>query len=155
MRDFDLAGFAAHVLTLAADMEHANHVALERAAVIVETEAKDVIGTYRYGWPPLAPSTLARKAADTPLLETGEMRDSIEHVSNSEEANIGSNNDKALWHELGTKKIPPRSFLAGAAMHKGEEVAQVIGRTITSALVGEMVIGPNTLLRQTPLLPKP
>lgn len=146
MRDFTLEGFAAFCGTLAIEQEHANHIALERAAVIVEDEAKRVIGTYDYGWAPLAELTLKKKAADTPLLETGEMRDSIEHVSDHKEAQIGTNSQKAIWQELGTIKIPPRSFLAGAAMHKEHEVVEVIGRTITSALAGEIVIGANTLL---------
>ena len=146
MRDFTLAGFAAFCGTLALEQEHANHVALEHAAQIIEDESKRVIGTYDYGWASLAESTLKRKGADTPLLETGEMRDSIEHVSNSHEASIGSNNQKAVWQELGTRSIPPRSFLAGAAMHKEHEVVDLIGRTITMALAGEVVIGPNHIL---------
>jgi len=43
-------------------------------------QAKAQIGKQHEEWPPLAPSTLAKKSADTPLLETGEMRDSIEWI---------------------------------------------------------------------------
>lgn len=146
MREFSIVGFAGFLATLRLEMDHANHSALEKAARIVEEEAKRVIGTYDYGWTPLAPSTLAQKAADTPLLETGEMRDSIEHISDHKEANIGSNNDKALWQELGTVKIPPRSFLAGALQHKTDEVVDVIGREIVGALAGEVVVGANMML---------
>ena len=146
MREFSLAGFVAFLPSLALEVEHANHSALEKAAQIVEEEAKRVIGTYDYNWPPLAESTLKNKAADTPLLETGEMRDSIEHVSDHKEAQIGSNNDKAVWQELGTKTIPPRSFLAGALQHKAEEVVEIIGRDITKALAGEVVVGENMLI---------
>jgi hypothetical protein len=59
-------------------LEHGAKEILEPVAVMLETSAKTAIGTYRFGWPPLAESTLARKAADTPLLETGELRDSIQ-----------------------------------------------------------------------------
>jgi phage gpG-like protein len=137
MREFSILGFVAFAGTLAAGMEHANHVALERAARIVEKEAKAVIGTYRYGWPPLAESTLKKKSADTPLLETGKLRDSIQHSADHERARVGSNEDTAVWQELGTKSIPPRSFLAGAAMHKTNDVLNEIGRTMTAHLVGE------------------
>jgi len=65
----------------------------------------------------LSPETLARKMMNTPLLETGELRASIEWNSTGNEGHVGSNNDKAVWHELGTAKIPPRSFLMGAAQH--------------------------------------
>jgi HK97 gp10 family phage protein len=146
MREFGLLEFVSFLGTLPMEIEHANHSALEKAAVIVESEAKRVIGTYDYGWAPLAPSTLENKAADTPLLETGEMRDSIEHNSDHKEAHIGSNNDKALWQELGTRKIPPRPFLQGALQHKKGEVLHVIGREVVGALAGEVVTGENMML---------
>jgi phage gpG-like protein len=41
------------------------------------------------------------------LLETGDLRDSIERVVPHGIAYVGSNNKKALWHELGTSRIPP------------------------------------------------
>lgn len=112
--------------------------ALEKSAQIIEDEAKRVIGTYEYGWPPLAAATLAQKRADTPLYETGEMRDSITHYTNRDElwAAVGSNNDKAVWQELGTftaaglPHIPPRSFLMGAAMHKEDEIHALCGTHI-------------------------
>lgn len=136
MTDFNLTGFAAFLGTVAAEMHHHEAKALEAAAVIVETEAKAVIGTYRYGWPPLAESTLKKKGADTPLLETGAMRDSIQHiVLGHHEAHVGSDDQNAVYQELGTKTIPPRSFLMGAAMHKEHEVVEVIGRTVSARLL--------------------
>jgi HK97 gp10 family phage protein len=136
MRTFTLTGFAGFLGVLEHEVAQANRHALEKAARIVEEEAKRVIGTYDYGWPPLAPSTLEKKAADTPLLETGEMRDSIAHVATDKAACIGSNNEKAVWHELGTSRIPPRPFLQGALQHKTEEVVEVIGREVHGALIG-------------------
>ncbi len=51
--------------------------------------------------------------ADTPLPETGELRNSIGHqVISDTEAWVGSENDKAVWHELGTAHVPPRLFLS-------------------------------------------
>jgi hypothetical protein len=116
---------------LAVEMPLAEHAGLEKACVIVEKTAKDYIGSEHGWWPPLAESTLANKSANTPLLETGEMRDSIEHKVEVPNGYIGSNNMKAVWQELGTSRgIPPRSFLGHAATAKGEEVAHIIGRTI-------------------------
>jgi phage gpG-like protein len=139
MSVFTLDGFAAFLVgTLSLEIERANHKALEKAAVIVEEEAKRVIGTHDYGWPPLAESTLARKAADTPLLETGEMRDSISHTVTKDEAHIGSDSNVALWQELGTSRIPPRSFLQGALQHKTEEVVSTISRGIVGSLKGDV-----------------
>ena len=48
---------------------------------MVKERAKGLIGHPNDSRPPLAPETLKRKdGINTPLLETGEMRDSIEHV---------------------------------------------------------------------------
>lgn len=139
--EFSLTSFAALTTSMIFEVDHAQHKALEEAAKIVEEEAKRVIGTYDYGWTPLAASTKADRVhkgfpADEPLLRTGAMRDSIEHkVISSREAAIGSNNDIAVYQELGTSKIPPRSFLVQAAIHKEADVAHEIGRHTLRALL--------------------
>jgi len=118
-------------------LPHAEAVALEVGAKMIADEAKRVIGTYDYNWPQLAPSTQTDRVAhgyppDEPLLRTGEMRDSIEYTVHAEarEADIGSNSDIAVWQELGTARIPPRPFLAGAASAMGEHVAEAMGEII-------------------------
>lgn len=135
MKSFTLGEFVAFTGALALKIEHHKHEAMEKAAVIVETEAKHVLGTHEYGWPPLKPETIARKAnGDTPLLETGEMRDSISHEVHGDTARVGSSSDKALWHELGTSKIPPRPFLQGAVHHKIDEVCAAIGHHVVKVM---------------------
>jgi hypothetical protein len=119
--------------------------ALEKACVVIEDEAKRVIGSYDYGWRELAESTQAERARlgfppNEPLLRTGEMRDSLEHqvVLAEKKGYVGSNDDKAVWQELGTSRgIPPRSFLGGAAAHKGQEAAEAIGQKIFFALTSK------------------
>lgn len=149
--EMSLAGFAAFATALGAELVHRRHKALEEAAKLVETEAKRVIGTYDYNWPPLAESTKRDRVAkgfaeDEPLLRTGEMRDSIEHTVTmktiaADEAQIGSNNDKAVWQELGTSHIPARSFLAGAAAHKEKEIVALLGHHVEQVLLGGTVLG--------------
>lgn len=117
----------------------ARHYALDEAAQIVENEAKRVIGTYDYNWVELADATKEDRIAqgfaeNEPLLRTGELRDSIEHKVEGDTAHVGSDEDKAVWQELGTKTIPPRSFLKGAVTHKLTEIEQVIGRTMFAHL---------------------
>lgn len=109
---------------------------LEKAAAMLEQKAKAAIGTYEYGWPPLKAETVARKTnGDTPLLETGELRDSYHHtLVSSEEAEIGSNDPKAEWQELGTPSIPPRSVLAETGRRHEEEAVQIIA----DAMVGPL-----------------
>lgn len=129
----DILAFVTHLVATAEHLDHGKHAALDRAGAIVEKAAKDAIGTYAFGWPPLAPSTLAKKAADTPLLETGELRDSYGHRVGDDFVDVGSDNKKAVWHELGTPTIPPRSVLVSAAMQEEAEVVKVLGSPLTSA----------------------
>lgn len=144
MADFTLESMAGFLMRAAAAMPMAQTKALTEAAKIVQEEAQAEIGHYQgaagpfAAWAPLKPETIARKAnGDTPLLETGDMRDSIGTVIAGDEAHVGSNNDKAVWQELGTAKgIPPRSFLGGAAVRKSPEVAEIVGRTVYGALLG-------------------
>lgn len=122
-----------------ARLEHSSKAAVSKSARLIRDEARRVLGTYDYGWPSLAESTIARKAhGDTPGLETGAMRKSIRYsVSGSRmnwTATVGSNDPKALWFELGTIKQPPRSFLAGAAMHMQHEVRTICGRNLFKSI---------------------
>lgn len=103
--------------------------ALEKACVILEDEAKSYPGEYQTGWAPLKPETIEQKATgDSPLLETGELRNSYEHTVEGKSGYVGSNDDKAVWQELGTSRgIPPRPVLELAAKTKGEEAADAVG----------------------------
>lgn len=140
MSAFSLPGFAAFLAAVARATDE--HLALHEAAMIVETEAKRVIGTYDYDWPVLAERTQQDRAAqgfapNEPGLRTGEMRDSIEHTVLPGEAQVGSDNDKLVWFDQGTSRQPPRSVLMGAAVHTEEKVVERIGRTMTARLTGD------------------
>jgi hypothetical protein len=105
---------------------------------MVQERAKGLIGHPNASWPPLAAETIAHKSGlNMPLLETGEMRDSIEHtVIDSSHAEVGSNLDRAVWHESGTSRVPPRPFLSLAAHQEGPQVAKMVAKTVGAAIVG-------------------
>jgi hypothetical protein len=110
-----LGAFAAHLLTIEADLHVTEEVCVEKACRMVEKEAKRAIGTYLFDWPPLKPETIAHKATgDSPLLESGELKRSIEHTVGREGGDVvgyvGTNDPVAKYHELGTRTIPPRSL---------------------------------------------
>lgn len=141
-----LAGFAADLTKIVAGADLFQHAVMEKACKIVEKEAKRVIGTYDYGWTELAESTKADRAAhgfpeDEPLLRTGEMRDSIEHRVEVERIGfevvglVGTDNKIAVYQELGTRTIPPRSFLGEAAMHKEHEVHELFGSEMAATVL--------------------
>ena len=114
----------------------------EEVMVAAQTVAKQVIGSYAFGWVQLAPSTQEDRvkhgySANNPLLRTGEMRDSIEHKTEltpyGAEGCVGSKDLVALWQECGTvdkneeQHIPPRPFLAGALMRSGPLIDVTFG----------------------------
>ncbi len=140
---FSLLGMAAKLAAVDIETRLAEKIALAKAAALVRTNARDAIGNpfNGYGWPPLAESTLARKALNTPLLETGELRDSIEITVGDRTAWVGSNNDKAVWHELGTNRVPARSFLAKAAIESEDAIHKITVQTIGWALAGHRAGG--------------
>jgi phage gpG-like protein len=105
---FTLVGFAAKLGAIDRDLHEVGPAIIARACELVARQAKRAIGKQHELWPPLKPATIARKLrGNTPLLETGELRDSIEWTAHGLEGEVGSNNDKAVWHELGTSRIPP------------------------------------------------
>lgn len=150
MPDMNLASFIGHMAASIASLHHHEHKAMEHACVVVETEAKHEIGTYQgpaspfVAWAELADATkndrvLKGYAENEPLLREGALRDSIGHAVGDREGVVGSDSQIAEWQELGTVRIPPRSFLGGAAVRKGPDVAHILGQSAVRALVGEHV----------------
>jgi hypothetical protein len=137
METFSLLGFVAKLKTIELEMNVLGPALVARACELVAAEAQRVIGTYDYGWPSLAASTLAKKSADTPLLETGEMRGSIQWNSSGNIGFVGSDNDKAVWQEYGTSRIPPRPFLAGAAMAMEPKIHELFKRAVMAVALGK------------------
>jgi hypothetical protein len=94
---FSLLGMAAKLATVAIETEVAIGIVLDEASALVQETAKNALGTDEFGWPPLKEATVARKATgDSPLLETGELRDSIERTVGRRSAWVGSDLDNCL-----------------------------------------------------------
>jgi phage gpG-like protein len=130
---------AARFAATEAAVKEAEHAVLEAAAKMVEAKAKALIGVPHDFWAPLTDETLRRKdGVNSPLLETGQMRDSIESTVEFPSAYIGSNDDRAVWHELGTSRVPPRSFLAHSAMESGPEIEKMVARTVGGAIAASL-----------------
>jgi phage gpG-like protein len=115
--------------------------AMEKAAAMLETEAKHVIGSNALARN--AEATLAHKdGVNTPGVDTGETRDSITHNSDRHEAYIGSNDERLKWLEFGTGKAgsawggpnPPRPVLGITVLRKGDEAAEIVGRAVAAAI---------------------
>lgn len=127
--------FAQFIPLLETKIREAVAIALVEAAAVVAEEAKAMIGHEHAEWPPLTETTIERKAGSGgPLLETGEMRDSIEFRVEGLSAVIGSNDPKAVIHEHGNGHVPPRPFLSTSAMHKAPEIVELLATRVQLAL---------------------
>ena len=143
---------AVSFLSMAERVQLEQSAALKKAALIVQKEARSEIGDYQpdkgpfAAWAELADSTQKDRAAkgfpdNEPLLRTGALRDSIEHtVKSHHEAEVGSDSLIAVYQELGTNHIPPRSFLGGAAFTKSHEVKALLGHSVIATIMGKKAI---------------
>jgi hypothetical protein len=142
------AKFAMHLGRLVAVEIAAEQAALHKVGALVEAAAKKKIGNYQPGWAKLAATTLegwgpfpgkidlGYAPPDNPLLRTGGLKGSYEHSVGVNEVAIGSNDDKAVWHELGTSKMPARPVLFPAAHEKIPEILAIVGTDVCIALSG-------------------
>lgn len=123
------------------------HAALEAGGREFLKRAQAAIGTYEYGWPQLADSTIARKErGDTPLLETGAMRDSgYVDVHGAMGVTVGFSDPKLHYHEWGTKHIPPRPVIGGTIDHHGQDIANHVGVTFGMILEETLAMGSLSL----------
>lgn len=137
MSEMSIMGFVGVLNSIRHALENGGKDDLKEAAEVVKAEAQSAIGTYKYGWPPLSPETVARKGADTPLLQTGAYRASFEAVvTSNHEAHVGSNDPKAQWLEFGTPKMPPRPVLPGAIEATRAQVHRILERSFVRRLFG-------------------
>lgn len=89
-------------------------------------------------WPPLAEYTIRKKGHDIPLVETGEMKKSVldsghgDHIEGFTHRGLlfGTSDEKAIFHQEGTRKIPARPFIGLSAGLLDKMVDGVADRTV-------------------------
>ncbi|MDQ0124705.1 hypothetical protein J2W17_003659 [Pseudomonas lini] len=124
---------------------------LEKCAVKIEATAKGEIGHYQSGigpfpaWADLADSTESQKSkmgypSDAPLLASGDMQKSISHTTHALETVIGSTDEKMVYHEFGTLKMPARPVMGPAVFRNKEYIRRVLGMATVSGLIGGLAI---------------
>lgn len=125
--------------------------ASEIGAKLVQKAAKHKIGEYQDAvgpfpeWEELADSTEMQKAragypVDSPLLRTGEMRDSISYHASPAGFEVGSPSEIAVYQEFGTATIPPRPFLGPALFENAPAVVEALGKSIEANLAGKVKV---------------
>jgi phage gpG-like protein len=136
MSFYSLAAFALKLGAIEADLKLAGSGIIAEWCWAVRENARSALGTYRYGWEPLAASTLARKSEDTPLLETGQLRDSIGIKLSHDRGEVGTNDPYAEFHEHGSSHEPPRSFMLNAALEATGQIHKWADHYIGAAIAG-------------------
>ena len=147
-----IAGFVAHLNTLAAAEKAALQRGLRQCAEAVENTAKAEFGGSQEGggpfpaWQALAPATVAGRAAQggdagAPLVGSGALRDSISHDVQGLSATIGSNSEVMAYQELGTANMPPRPVLGPALLRNKELIEETLGRAAAAGLLHGSGVG--------------
>jgi phage gpG-like protein len=146
-----LGALALHMAAQEVALLASLHAGLEKCAKKVEKTARDEIGHYQSGigpfpaWADLADSTEEQKSkngypAGAPLLASGDMQGSITHTTHTLEAVIGSTDEKMIYHEFGTLKIPARPVMGPAILRNKEYIRRVLGMATVTGLVGGSMI---------------
>ncbi|WP_051134127.1 HK97 gp10 family phage protein [Methylocystis sp. ATCC 49242] len=140
-----LGEMAARLITMDRDVGAAMEAAVVKGCKMIERKAKAQIGHLQPFWPPLAQSTQDERvrlgyAANKPLLRTGELKRSIQMAAPYRDGNrvfgyVFSDSEIAVYQELGTKTIPPRSFIKTAADGQAHLVAQMAAKMVVHAMV--------------------
>lgn len=147
----DLGSLALHMATAEVALLASLNHGLEKCAVKIQKTAEAEIGHYQSGigpfpaWADLADSTEAQKAkmgypADAPLDASGEMGRSFSHVTHGLESVVGSTDEKMVYHEFGTLKMPARPVLGPAVLRNREYIRRVLGAATVTGLVGGLGI---------------
>lgn len=145
---------------------HLNHVAqtayraevdmtLHQIGSCTRDNARNSLGVYQSGiagfpaWGPLQPSTLAKKAQmgwgrngdpDTPLFATGELEQAIEYaVTGPSTVEVGTNNQKAAYLEIGRVNMAPRPIFGPAAFRTLPHFRTQLGVNLAAAIAGVRV----------------
>lgn len=120
------------------------HGGLHEVGEAVVDSAKDKFGTYQKSvytfpaWADLAPRTLVDNPENTPLLRSGDTRDSIGFEVNGDDVVVGSSEPTMIYHELGTKSEPPRPVLGPAMYEARQMIRDIMGKATVLAIAPHM-----------------
>jgi phage gpG-like protein len=141
---------AVHCGEMALAVHEAEKLSLEKATKLLQKKAKEKFGEYQpeagpfVAWAELAESTKQDRERqgypdDEPLLRSGDLRDSVQREVHNSEGFVGSNSDVAVYQELGTKNMPPRSTFGSTAAENMKVIVAIVGEGAVMALVGKQV----------------
>ncbi|MCJ2136201.1 hypothetical protein MKK69_19455 [Methylobacterium sp. J-026] len=144
-RTFNSIGALATFLEgVAHSLPQAQQAALDDATTFLLQKVKEIPGNYQSdpAWPALAEATVEDRTRkgftpDDPLRRTGEFAETFQkHVDGPTRAEVGSNDERAAWFELGTSRMPPRPVLGAAKAQHDPHLVEIVGRRIQQHIGG-------------------
>jgi phage gpG-like protein len=134
----NLGSGAAMLAALSKAIEREIQLGIEQAARMVETEMKGELGTQQGQVAHLPAWAPVKSNPDSPLLLTGDLRNSISTVVGDKEAFIGTPDEKAVHLEYGTKDFAPHSFVERAMVVTEPKIKDMMTKRIirTSRKIG-------------------
>jgi hypothetical protein len=148
MKSFNSLGeFVAHLAGRVIAARALLEAGLEEIGQVIEKTAREELGTYQPAvgpfpaWTDLADNTQQQREAagftpNDPLLASGEMRDTFGHRREGLEVVIGSTDEKMIYHEFGTTKMPPRPVFGPAAIRCEKDIEALAGAAAVTGIVG-------------------
>lgn len=169
MKEFrDLASFVRFLeADVVPAIQPAEFSGVDRGAMMIEADAKLSIGFEQHepsgpfaAWAALSSATMegfthpkagwiegkealgytGHRSATDPLLREGHLEASYTHISAGYAAVVGSDDDVAVWQEMGTPNarypIPPRSVLGAAAFRMTPGILEQLGARVVWAIRG-------------------
>lgn len=154
MKEFDsLTDFGLHLAKVALEEDLFLHEGLDRAAALIEREAKREFGVYQPAtgpfpeWPELAESTQEERerlgfTPNDPLLRDGSLlRASVSRACHGLDAVVGSTSDIMIYTEFGTSRMPARPVFGPAAFRHRHEIETLISQAAVLGIIGARGFG--------------
>ena len=137
-------------------MEDIKHRVGKTSEAMVQTLAKEafdestrMFGTYDHegDWPGLAERTLVTHrqkqdliaaagfpGVDTPLVVSGELKESVGMSVTGDSASVGTNNILMTYHELGAGHVPPRPVFGPTANFVASKMDEILGPVLIKVM---------------------
>ena len=133
--------YAAQLRAAAASVKPLLELTLEFEMKVLALEARELPGAGHPFWPPLAEVTEEEKArlgygVPDPLLREGELRDGIEGGAEGSVGYLGNSDQKAVYHEIGTAKMPARPIYAYTLNHHIPRLVTVFDNLAVEIITG-------------------
>lgn len=146
-------------VSLADNITARTQIGLKVAAEYIKSQCEEVIGTPQTEWRPLTEATERIKESggypqNSPLLRTGEYKESIKTRVSPGEALIYSTVPQAAYQEYGTKWAPPRPVFL-LILHRDEKfILDLIGMSIMAKAGVTRAIGSQLVTTERAILPE-